>query len=447
MRFLSFDDLLRCYALQTPDAPALRFAQDDRVETISYQTLFENVDRRARALQAGGRTCLGVFCDGSADCITEIFAAAKAGLQVVLLNEDAEEAQITQTDVDLLWGSAEKKQAFSSALTAGVKNGKGKLLFFTSGTTAKNRAVELTEKSLCASADNGSLLLPLQRQDVLLCTLSLDHVFGFVCGLLWGLSCGACVALGRGEKDGLDDCAFFRPTALSAVPLVVESLLQANRLNRELRLVLIGAGDCAQQIPTALQMKRIRVALGYGLTETSSGVALSLGDDPYAMTVCPDDKSVIADDGEILIDAPTCKMNGYYKDPETTAGVLKNGLIHTGDLGRLDTQGLLHIEGRKKEILVLPDGSKVFLPDYEFSLSAALSGMDFAVVEHRGVPILVLCGDESDRSAVTARLQPLMRHLPAGRQIREIRFVSDPLPRTSTGKIKRWELHRAVFQK
>ncbi|MBR3554195.1 MAG: acyl--CoA ligase [Clostridia bacterium] len=444
MRFSSFEEMLRHYAQSTPDAPAIRYAADGKVQALSFAAFYDAVRSRAADLRAAGKTSLGVLCDGSLDCVTEIFAAVQAGLQLVLLNENAGPEHLARTDVDALWGDAALTEELAGALTAGVTDGKGRILFFTSGTTAKMKAVALTEQSLCSSAYNGGALLPLQPGDVLLCMLPLDHVFGFVCGLLWGLSCGACVALGRGARHYFDDCAFFQPTALSAVPLLIGFLLQKNLLNPELRLVLIGAGDCSQKITTALQMKGLRVSFGYGLTETSSGVALSLGDDPYAMTVCPDDKVTIADDGEILIEAPTCCMTGYYKDQPATDAVLKNGVLHTGDLGRIDAHGLLHIEGRKKEILVLADGTKLFLPEYEFSISAALSGRDFAVVEDHGMPLLVVHGDESERGTVTAQLEPLMKHLPLGRRLRAIQFVCDPLPRTATGKIKRWELQQKV---
>ncbi len=60
------------------------------------------------------------------------------------------------------------------------------------------------------------------------------------------------------------------------------------------------------------------VHFGYGLTETSSGVALSLGSDPYAMTVCPDDAIDIAPDGEVLISAPTCVMEWEKLKPVMT---------------------------------------------------------------------------------------------------------------------------------
>lgn len=53
-------------------------------------------------------------------------------------------------------------------------------------------------------------------------------------------------------------------------------------------------------------------------------------------------------------------MKGYYKEPEETDKVLKDGFLHSGDMGYLDEDGRLHISGRKKEMLVLEDGTKVF---------------------------------------------------------------------------------------
>ena len=444
MRFASFEEMLRYHAVRTPQAPALKVGRGDTVQTVSYAALCALIEERAVALHATGKTCLGVLCDGTLACVIEIFAAVRAGLQLVLLNENVDPAQIAYTDIDLLWGDAELIEALAPALTGGVADGKGKILFFTSGTTAKTKAVVLTEQSLCASAFNGGSLLPLEQRDVLMCMLPLDHVFGFVCALLWGLSCGACVALGRGPRHYFDDCAFFRPTVLSAVPMLLGFLLQKQLLSASLRLVLIGAGDCAPQIPAALRAKGIRVSFGYGLTETSSGVALSLGDDPYAMTVCPDDTVTLAPDGEILIDRPTCMMTGYYKDPKATCAVLKDGILSTGDLGVFDANGLLHVTGRKKEILVLSDGTKIFLPEYERALAAVLRDRDFAVVESGGFPVLVLQGAETEREALTAQLETVMKTLPIGRRLKAMYIVHDPLPRTATGKIKRWALQQKV---
>ena len=349
MRFQSFEELLRHWAEASPSGTALCGEGTE----LSFRDLLERVLRRADELKQTGKSCLGLLSDGSVDCVTELFAANLAGLQVVMLDESAPEAVlrglIAYTDVDLLWGDRELCEELEGSLTRGVADGKGKILFFTSGTTERAKAVVLTDRSLCQSAWNGSAKLPLQPEDRLLCMLPLGHVFGFVCGLLWGLSCGAAVALGRGARHYLDDMKYFRPTAVSLVPRLLGFLLQQGCMNDELKLILVGAGDCPPQLLQAVQAMGIRLSFGYGLTETSSGVAISVGGDPYAMEICPDDTVTLAPDGEILIQAPTCMMQGYYKWPQYTEQVLHDGVLSTGDLGFFDENGRLHVTGRKKD--------------------------------------------------------------------------------------------------
>lgn len=444
MRFSSFKELLGHYADTTPDAPALRYERAGERRAETYEQLASAVRSRAMELRREGKTCLGVLADGGRDCVVELFAAAEAGMQVVLLDENTPtpilRGLLPYTDVDRLWGDTGLCAELAPNLTRGVRNGAGRVLFFTSGTTERSKAVVLTEQSLCASAYNGGSLLPLEPGDTLLRLLPLAHVFGFVCGLLWGLSCGACVALGRGARHYIDDCAYFRPTAVSVVPMLLGFLLKRNLLNDELKLILVGAGGCAPELLAAARAKGVRVSFGYGLTETSSGVALSLGDDPYAMTVCPDDTITLASDGEILIKAPTCVMEGYYKQPEDTNAALAGGVLHTGDLGRFDGEGRLYVTGRKKDVLVLPDGTKLYLPEAEAELSALLGGADLAIATQDGKAVLVLCGAEPDDAAVFAAIEPYQSTHPRGQQIGGVVRRSAPLPRTATGKIKRWEL-------
>ena len=448
MRHTDVLSMLDAWAQVEPALPALRFAGAREIETLTYAELEASVRVRAKALRASPCGCLGILCDGTAACVIEILAAAAAGLQTALLDGLADEGilagQIAAADADALWGDEELVEVLSPALRPVPIPRTGDILFFTSGTAQAARAVVLTQKSLCASAWNGGALLPLSTEDVLLCMLPLNHVFGFVCGLLWGLSCGACTALGRGPRHYADDCTCFRPTALPAVTMLLDFLTRANALNPELKLILVGAGPCPAPLLEAAKARGIRVSFGYGLTETSSGVALSLGDDPYVMTVCPDDRIEIAPDGEILIEAPTCAMRGYYKSPEATAAVLRDGVLHTGDLGSLDGEGRLRVTGRKKDMLVLRDGTKLFLPEYEARLARVLPGRDFAVIELDGRPALVLRGREEERQAVSAALAPAMAEQSRGRQLGKIIILSEPLPRSATGKIKRWELQQKV---
>lgn len=444
MRFESFEKMLDHHAERTPDASALRYAEDETVRTMTYAELACAVAARAEELRALGKTCMGVLADGSKNCLIEIFAAVRAGMQVVLLDEAMPEAALREmlpyTDADTLYGERELCEELSGCLTEGLSSGTGRLLFFTSGTTERSKAVVLTEGTLCASAYNGATLLPLRANDTLLCVLPLAHVFGFVCGVLWGLSCGACVALGRGARHYVDDCAFFRPTAISVVSLLLGFLLKQNAFNDELKLVLVGAGGCRREILDAAKARSLRVCFGYGLTETSSGVALSLGDEPYAMTVCPDDKIILAPDGEILIKVSSCMMQGYYKRPRDTDAALSGGALHTGDLGRFDEKGRLYVTGRKKDTLVLPDGTKLFLPEAETELAKLLPNTDFALVERDDRAALAIYGDKRDDKALFAAIEPYQAARARGQQIASIVRLSEPLPRTVTGKIKRWAI-------
>ena len=443
MRFDSFERMLRVCAEIFGDAPALRYEK----ETIGFTELLERVTDRAKELKQSGKTCMGILSDGSLSCVIELFAANLAGMQIVMLDANAPSAilrgLLSYTDIDVLWGDPDLCEELRMFLTEGVSDGKGKILFFTSGTTARSKAVVLTDYSLCQSAYNGSAKLPLTPEDTLLCVLPLGHVFGFVCGLLWGLSNGACVALGRGARHYLDDCEFYRPTAVSVVPLLLGFLLKQKCINPELRLILVCAGDCPHQLLDAASALGIRVCFGYGLTETSSGVAISVEGDPFAMEICPDDTITLAEDGEILIEAPTCMMKGYYKWPEHTEEVLKDGILHTGDLGRFDPEGKLHITGRKKDILVLSDGTKIFVPEYEGQIMTALGHTDLAVILRNGRPVIVYSG-EAEKGELMKKLQAFQEELPRGQQITDILFTEEPLPRTATGKIKRWEIQRKV---
>jgi long-subunit acyl-CoA synthetase (AMP-forming) len=387
--------------------------------------------------------------NGTIACVVEIFAAVHAGLQVAMIDQSVPPERLAAlaayVGADAAWGEPYALRSLEPALGAGVTNGAGRVLFFTSGTTSRSKAVELSDASLMASAYNGSSLLPLESADTLLCMLPWSHVFGFVCGLLWGLSCGATVALGRGARHYLDDCAHFKPTAISVVPTLLTFLMAHELFNPELDLVLVGAGDCPDEVLQAVRSSGRRVAFGYGLTETSSGVALGCGEDPRAMTVCPDFEVRIEEDGEVCVSSSPCMMVGYYGMPEDTARVLVDGVLRTGDLGVLDEQGRLRITGRKKEMLVLSNGTKIFLPEYESDLAEALGTPEVVVTLVRDRLTLVVGNAGLDREEALRRIAPMMSQLPRGSQVAHVMVLDHKLPRTATGKVKRWEIDAEVL--
>ena len=451
MRFDSFLNMFKYYA-DNGDGVALVYDDGDGKKEIRFSGLIDAVNARKAELAATGKTSIGIFCSGKKDCIITIFAAVAAKMQVVMLDESLSDkvlaAQIQKADIDMLWADdGDTVKDFEQYMNGGVEKDAGRILFFTSGTTSAAKAVVLTEQSLCASAYNGSQKLPLTADDTLLCVLPLSHVFGFVCSLLWGLSCGAKVALGRGTRQLMVDFDYFKPTAVSLVPMLLGFLLKNELLNEELNLILVGAGDCPDSLLEAVAAMGKRVCFGYGLTETSSGVAISVSGDVHAMEICPDDEIKIADDGEILIKAPTCIMQGYYKDDESTAAALKDGWLYSGDLGSFDSDGKLYITGRKKEILVLPTGTKIFLPEYEGAIAKALGNSELAVILLRGKPVLIIRESEDMSEELLTKVASVMRELPQSQRLSQVIFKQDPLPRTPTGKIKRWELQKTEEEK
>jgi len=436
IRYLNFLAMLEA---QDPTSPAFLYPGENGPLSLSYGHLIEKI----RAYPIVNKTSIGVLCDGALDTIIAIFAYVAAKKQIVMLNPmdkpDLLAKQIAIGEVDYLVGNKPLAQSLSSCLTKGLDHPNSDLLFFTSGTTNSNKAVVLTEQNFCNSAYNGGACLPLTKEDTLLCLLPLSHVFGFVCSLLWGLSFGAKIALGRGMRHFFDDGIYYHATAVSLVPQIA-SFMATNKIwNPEMRLVLIGAGSCPLPILQTIQSQGIRVSYGYGLTETSSGVALSTGEDPEAMRVCPDNEITIAPDGEILLKAPTCIMKGYYKNPEATNEVLKDGIFHTGDLGKFDENGLLHIVGRKKDILVLSDGTKIFCPEYEQELLPYLKGLDYAI-SLKEDKVCLFVGNAEEGFSVQEAINAFNLNKPRGQRISKIVYQKEPLPRTQTAKIKRWAL-------
>ena len=455
IRYACFDDLIGRMVDGAPDATALLYSPmgEEGVRAVTWGERGGLVRLRAEELGARDSACEAVLADGTVGCVVEVFAAVRAGLQVALVDplmpNGVMAPLLNAVDADCVWASDDarrKELGGSLAPQTSPAYGAHGVLFFTSGTTSASKAVLLTDESLMASAFNGSSLLPLSADDTLLCLLPLSHVFGFVCGLLWGLSCGATVALGRGPRFYADDFASFKPTAVSVVPKLLEFLVARGALNDELGLVLVGAADCADSLLDAVRSRGIRASLGYGLTETSSGIALSTGDDFHAMTICPEDEVTIAEDGEILVSAPTCIMQGYYRDAEKTAAAVRDGILHTGDKGFLDEAGLLHVQGRIKDVLALPGGTKVFLPDYEAALASTLGERDIAVVLHQGM-LTLACGrlayNLNDRE-IMETLEPALASFPPGSRIGKISRLGHALPRTAAGDIERWKIQEEL---
>ena len=130
-------------------------------------------------------------------------------------------------------------------------------------------------------------------------------------------------------------------------------------------------------LPPALQQAwedmGVIVLQGYGATETAAGSATTMADHPLGCVGWPPPpvEMRMADDGEIQFRGPTL-FKGYWHNPEATAAAFTDdGWYKSGDLGQLDAKGRLHLHGRKKDIIVLPNGFNVYPEDIENALRVA----------------------------------------------------------------------------
>lgn len=491
-RFGGFSELVGYWASAAPDRLCLRFFDGGEIRGITWAQFERAIAARVAELAKRGTRCEAVLPDGSPESVVEVFAVVRAGLQVALIDANLPDGEAVsrarRCDADALWCVARRRAALIEGLGArwaagGERDGSrsaaesagsldaptcesvgaaaaaggkpasgpvsGAVLFFTSGTTSAGKVVQLTEKSLMASAFNGSSLMPLHEGDDVLCVLPLSHVFGFVCGLLWGMQCGAPVALGRGMRSFYQDLTVFDPVVCPLVPALLAHALDARAFGRRLRLALVGAAPCSEELVRRARMRGIDVSAGYGLTETSSGVALSLGSDTGAMTVCPDCEVKVSASHEILIKAPTCLMMGYYGNPKATKAACADGFLKTGDEGFLDAQGRLHVRGRRGDALVLPNGEKLRVPACEEDIARGFGNDDCAIVEVGGRPVLAFGKTSAEIDAMgkddlLKRVTALVARHARGALVADVVRLGHPLPRTASGEVQRWRVQEEV---
>jgi long-chain acyl-CoA synthetase len=193
------------------------------------------------------------------------------------------------------------------------------------------------------------------------------------------------------------------------------------------------------------------VVQGYGLTETAPIVTLN---HPFSTSKGSVGKAIagvdikIAPDGEILVRGENV-TTGYYSAPEATDAAFEDGWFHTGDIGELDAAGRLFIRGRKKEMIVTPEGLNVFPDDVERVVNAVPGVKDSAAVgvtqngEERVQVALVVEPGTDPADVVRSANAQLADH----QKIRAARIWPSPeLPRTEgTKKLKRHEI-RAWMQ-
>ncbi len=320
-------------------------------------------------------------------------------------------------------------------------------LVFTSGTTGSPKGVMLAhDNSLAGVLSFHGIIKPMEHRLVSL--LPLSHSLEQAVSLFYAMDVGADILYVRSRNPRVifDSLREHRVTTMLLVPQVVDLFWSAiereveksgktasfNRLRGIARRLPYGArrllfrsvheklggglrlfATAGAFLPPALQQAwedmGVIVLQGYGATETAAGSCTTMDSHPLGCVGWPP-KPVemrIADDGEIQFRGPTL-FKGYWDNPEATAAAYTpDGWYQSGDLGQLDPQGRLHLHGRKKDIIVLPNGFNVYPEDIENALRVAGIRDSVAVETRPGrIEVVVLApgthGDPADRPSMSS---------------------------------------------
>lgn len=384
-----------------------------------------------------------------------------------------------------------------------------KILLFTSGTTDAAKGVMLSHKNIASDIMDTCRIAEILPEDRTLSILPIHHTFESTMGMSLIFYRGASSAFYEGLKYINKNLAEAQATVLIGVPLIFESIYEkiwkqaeksgkagtlkkAIKLNRTLnalgidasrklfksvhekfggkfRMAITGAAAIDPNVLRGFEDLGIRMLQGYGLTECSplvsgppdfgntykkagsSGPAVASGE----IRIIDKDEDGI---GEIIFKGPNV-MLGYYKMPEKTAEVIKDGWFYTGDLGFLDDDGWLYITGRKKNVIVTKTGKNIYPEEVEYYINrnkyiqeSLVHGMideesDDTLVSAQVRPNYDVIyeefgdnfGEEEVQSLIKRVIADINEKLPIYKRVRNIAVRKDEFIKTTTKKIQRYK--------
>lgn len=296
-------------------------------------------------------------------------------------------------------------------LDAKIDSYKMNILLFTSGTTSKSKAVMLSQNNIASNVYSMQLVEDIRKEDVNIAFLPFHHIFGSTCMIVM-LAFGVTTVFPDGLRYIAQNLKEYKVSIFVGVPLLVETIYKRieqgvakkgktkavafarklsnvllkfgidirkklfqeilNELGGALRFVISGGAPLDKRVAQGFNELGINVVQGYGLTETSPVIAaenvkkMKYGSIGFPMEnvqveLYNQDEQGI---GEIRVKGPNV-MLGYYENEEATSQVLKDGWFYTGDLAYYDKEGYLFLTGRKKDMIVLKNGKKVFPDELE----------------------------------------------------------------------------------
>lgn len=371
------------------------------------------------------------------------------------------------------------------------------LLLYTSGTTGDPKGVMLTMENLLSNIDNIDKVGLYREKDRVLALLPMHHILPLMGNLILPLKIGCSIVI----LDDLSSVAIkgalqkykitifvgvprlwdmfhkgimgkvnsnFIPRTLFKIVAKINNIELGKKIFKkvqdgfggEMRVMVSGGAKIDPQIIKDFTTLGFRILEGYGLTETSPILTFTRYNDIRPGScggALPEVELKIADDGEIIARGKNV-MKGYYNKPEATAEVIdKDGWFHTGDLGEI-RDNYLYIIGRKKEMIVLPNGKNINPQDIEDNIMKKTNLIsELAVTEHKNHLVAIIFpnfkaieeeGIKNISEAIKWNIiDPYNLEAPNYRKILDFKIVQEELPKTRLGKLRRFKLKDLLVEK
>lgn len=386
--------------------------------------------------------------------------------------------------------------AESEYVTRDYPDNKTAIIVYTSGTTGNPKGVMLSFQNLRANCIEVGEKVGIYTPDRnVLILLPLHHVLPLMGSLIMPLNIGATVVMSPSMQsaDLMETLSKNHVAIIIGVPRLYEMIHKAVKLkiyektaakllfkllsirpNKHIGRIVFNkvhqlfggnvqimvCGGASLPLETGRFYKTLgfTVLEGYGMSEAAPMITFNRPGRERVGTPGQRLESVQLEirDGEIVAKGPNI-MQGYYNRPEETAEILRDGWLYTGDMGYVDKKGYLYITGRKKEIIVLPNGKNINPVELEEKISeSSVLVKEVAVMEHKGLLYALISVNEAEAQAAgvtDARQYFKERFFPefneklsSYKRIMQFTIIDQELPRTNLGKIQRYKLEQFVNQ-
>ena len=333
-------------------------------------------------------------------------------------------------------------------------------IMFTSGTTGKSKGVMLSHRNL---AENATCLdMRIDPGTVIMSVLPIHHAYCLSMDILKALSLGSVICINDSLLRVAKNIKLFEPNMILMVPLMIETLakkledaawmpaplVKAKVFGKQFHTICSGGAYLNPAYIDTFKKYGITILQGYGMTECSPVISTNLswnnkeGSVGKLMPNC-EAKTV---DEELWVRGSSV-MQGYYHMPEETAATLEDGWLKTGDLGYVDGDGFVFLTGRKKNLIITPNGENISPEEIENKLSESRLVQEVLIRDSEGVieaeifPDYEYAGKKKIKD-IRAEIQNIIddynKNAPLYKRIFKLKIRETEFEKNTTKKIKRF---------